>query len=92
MTLKKLARIKIELRSYRHSQVNGQKLRSLAQRLGRTKENRGKEPTFINLEFLDLPPLAIPHHGGRDLPIGTKTSILNVLEEDILRWELSLNE
>ncbi len=37
-------------------------------------------------------PLAIPHHGGRDLPVGTKNSILNQLEDDILAWEEELSE
>jgi len=32
-------------------------------------------------------PLSIPHHGGRDLAPGTRNSILNVLEADVLAWE-----
>jgi hypothetical protein len=35
-------------------------------------------------------PLSIPHLGGRDLAPGTKNSILDVLEEDVLAWEEKL--
>lgn len=42
--------------------------------------------------FQDLFVLSIPHHGGRDLPIGTKMSILDQLEDDIQRWTEKLDE
>ena len=48
---------------------------------------RGKEPIWESTEFAELYPLAIPDHGGRALAIGTKNSILDQLEDDILAWE-----
>lgn len=62
-------------------------LESLAKRLGRQRINRGKEPVWESAEFPDLFPLSIPHHGGRDLAIGTQRSILNQLEDDMAAWE-----
>ena len=38
-------------------------------------------------EFPELFVLAIPRHGGRDLAPGTRRSILDQLEEDVLAWE-----
>jgi len=73
---------------------NPQKARDLeriAKQLGREKENRGKEPVWVN-PSLGVFPLSIPHHGGQDLPIGTRNSILNVLETDLLAWEERLGE
>ena len=73
---------------------NPQKARDLeriAKQLGREKENRGKEPVWVN-PSLGVLPLSIPHHGGQDLPIGTRNSILNVLETDLLAWEERLGE
>ena len=46
----------------------------------------------MSTEFDTLFPLAIPHHGGRDLTIGTKNSILSQLELDIVEWEQRLDE
>ena len=50
--------------------------------LGRRQDRRGKEH-----DELSVYPLSIPHHGGRDLAPGTRNSILNVLEADVLAWE-----
>ena len=61
-------------------------LEELARSLGRTIFNRGKEPTWVNKYFSELPPLSIPHHGGRDLATGTKHSILTQLEDDLAKW------
>jgi hypothetical protein len=52
--------------------------------------NRGKEPTYER----SAPgwfPLTIPSHPG-DLKIGTASSILNQLEEDIERLEVEFPE
>jgi hypothetical protein len=51
---------------------------------------RGKEPMWESTEFDELYPLSIPHHGGRDLAIGTKNSILDQLEGDVCAWEARL--
>jgi len=64
----------------------------LAQALGRRKANRGKEPCWVITVFPELPPLSIPHHGGGDLKKGTKNSIVNQLEDDLLAWEELLEE
>ncbi len=40
--------------------------------------------------FAHLPPLAIPHHGGRDLAPGTRDSILDQLEDDVHEWDVKL--
>lgn len=42
--------------------------------------------------FIELYALSIPDHGGRDLAIGTKNSILDQLEDDILAWEERLGD
>ncbi|MGX9431413.1 MULTISPECIES: hypothetical protein [Bradyrhizobium] len=38
-------------------------------------------------QFPDLFPLAIPDHGGKDISPGVQRQLLNLLEEDVLRWE-----
>jgi hypothetical protein len=37
--------------------------------------------------FPDLFPLAIPYHGGKDISPGVQRTILNQMDEDVLRWE-----
>lgn len=42
--------------------------------------------------FGNLFPLSIPMHGGgRDIPPGTKNSMLDQLEEDVFAWEERLD-
>ena len=90
MLLRKLNRLRAELERLRLAQVRARDLEQLAKKLGRKKVKRGKEPTWENNTFPELPALTIPHHGGKDLPVGTKNSILNQLEDDFLAWELQL--
>lgn len=74
----------------RRSPQKAAALQSLAKRLGRTKADRGKEPTWVSP--FPLYPLSIPDHGGgKDLANGTKNSILNQLEDDILAWDERLS-
>jgi hypothetical protein len=87
MSRKKLDQLKRELEQMRRSPQNARALQGLAKRLGRKPVKRGKEPMWESPEFADLYALSIPDHGGRDLAIGTKNSILNQLEDDILAWE-----
>lgn len=75
----------------RRSPQKARDLESVAERLGRKKENRGKEPTWMSAQF-KLPALTIPNHKGRDLATGTRNSILNQLEDDLLAWEEWLEE
>lgn len=90
MKARTLAKLRGELARMRRSPQRAADLESLAKRLGRKQVKRGKEPMWESTEF-DLFPLAIPHHGGRDLATGTKNSVLSSLEEDLLAWEERLN-
>ena len=36
-------------------------------------------------------PVSIPHHGNKDLALGTQRSVLDALEEDVLVWEERLS-
>lgn len=88
MNRKKLIKIKQEVNGFRNrGGVKSSEIESLAKRLGRTKSDRGKEPTWINSQFPHLRPLSIPHHGSKDLNKYTAGSILDQLEEDIEQWE-----
>lgn len=87
MNRRKLDKLKRELEQLRRSPQKAIALQSLAKRLGRKRVKRGKEPMWESHEFAQLYPLSIPDHGGRDLATGTKNSILDQLEEDILCWE-----
>jgi hypothetical protein len=90
MNRKKLNKVKRELIQLRRSPQKAATLESLAGRLGRKLVKRGKEPMWENVEFDELFPLSIPRHGGRDLSVGTKRSILDQLEDDVLAWEVRL--
>jgi hypothetical protein len=87
MDRKKLAKLRREMEALRRSQPKAAALVSFARKLGRKKVNRGKEPTYESEEFLDLSALTIPMHKGRDIPPGTRDSILDQLDEDLLRWD-----
>ena len=87
MDRKKLRKLRLELVRLRLSPQKASALESLAGKLGRKLIKRGKEPTWESQDFDHLWPLSIPHHGGRDLAPGTKKSILNQLEDDIIAWE-----
>src|SRR4051794_38817850 len=91
MTRKRLNKLKREMVQARRSPQKAIDLRRFAQALGRKKVIRGKEPTWESKE-LDVFALTIPNHGGKDIPIGTKNSILNALEDDVLAWEEKLGE
>ena len=91
MNSTKLRKLKLELTRLRRAQVTAANIESVARQLGRKKVNRGKEPMWESC-FPHLFVLAIPHHGGRDIPTGTKHSILNQLEEDVLAWDETLRE
>jgi hypothetical protein len=91
MDRKKLERISRQLGSLRRSQPKAKELQSLAGQLGRKSVNRGKEPMYESEAFPHLRPLSIPNHKGRDLPTGTKNSILNQLEEDLDAWEAAVS-
>jgi hypothetical protein len=86
MNRRTLDRITRLLINARRSQQKARDLERLARMLGRKQDKRGKEPTWVHDE-LPVYPLSIPHHGGRDLAPGTRNSILNVLDGDVIAWE-----
>jgi hypothetical protein len=93
MDAKKLAEIRDEIAAARRKPQSQSDLADLAGRLGRIrrKGRKGKEPTWVT----HLPgcfPLSIPNGKGRDLPPGTKKSVLNQLEGDVEAWEMLLEE
>jgi hypothetical protein len=92
MTKKKLRQLKHQLAQMRRSPQRADHLQKLAKALGRTLVNRGKEPTWESHEFDELYPLSIPDHGGKDLAIGTKNSILDQLEDDVCAWEIKIED
>lgn len=92
MDRKKLEKLRIELEDLRRGRHKARAFQQLAGALGRKKVKRGKEPMWESQPFPDLFPLAIPDHGGADIPIGTQKSILGNLEGDIERWDELLGE
>lgn len=94
MNLKKLKKIKLELNEMRRSPFNRKpsELSSIAKQLGRTIDNRGKEPTYVRAREPALsPPLSIPKHPG-DLKPGTARNIIEALLSDVDDWEIHLME
>ena len=86
MNRRALDKLKRELLSQRRSQKKARDLESLARRLGR-KNVGGTHPMWVSTVFPSLRPLSIPHHGGKDIPAGTRNSILDQLDDDIAAWE-----
>ena len=91
MNRRKLDKLKRELTQMRRSPQKARDLEGLARKLGRKQVKRGKEPTWES-PFPELFPLSIPHHGGKGIATGTKSSILDQLEGDVLAWEECLDE
>ena len=87
MTRKKLKALWRKLDELRRSPHKAIAVQRFARQLGRRKVKRGKEPNWESDAFPNLRPLSIPDHGGKDLSIGTKNSILNQLEDDLICWE-----
>lgn len=92
MKRRSLNKLRREIDALRRSPQKARALENVAKRLGRKRVKRGKEPTWESQEFAELYPLAVPHHGGRDLAPGTKNSILDQLEDDLLAWEARLTK
>lgn len=89
MTPKSLQKIKQTLQEMYKSPQNrkSKDLMSIAIKLGRVKDNRGKEPTYVRSHNPALsPPLSIPNH-SRELKAGTARSIIEALLNDIDEWE-----
>lgn len=92
MNRRRLENLRRKVEACRRAQPKAEALQALAKALGRKKANRGKEPTFVNTAFPMLRPLSIPKHKGRDLPTGTKNSILDQMDEDLIAWDERLAE
>jgi hypothetical protein len=86
MDQKRLEKLRGELIRRRRSPQKASDLIPLAESLGRKRVKRGKEPTWESQE-LDVPPLSIPVHKGRDLSPRVRNIVLDVLEGDLLEWE-----
>ena len=89
MNRSRLRKIEIELNELSHA-PRGKKAEvfiSLAQRLGRTRVNRGKEPTYERrVDPVFKYPLTIPNHPG-DIRPGTARSIIDALMNDVDEWK-----
>jgi hypothetical protein len=84
MDRKKLDKLRLEFDAMHGTPQKPGDVAGLLERLGRTREDRGKEPTWVS-DF-DIPNISIPMHGG-DLKRGTQGNILNQMEDDFLAWE-----
>lgn len=91
MNSNKLTKLRGELAALRRKTTNARGYEALAAALGRKKNDRGKHPMWMSERF-DLPPLSIPHHGGKDIAKPTAKSILDQLEDDIMAWDEYLKE
>lgn len=94
MNARNLKKIKTQLQEMRKSPFNrkAEDLISIAKQLGRSLDNRGKEPTYTRDRDPALsPPLSIPNHSG-DLRPKTARSIIDALLSDVDDWELFLME
>ncbi len=92
MNRRNLNKIKRDLDSLRSTTPKASDLERIAKRLGRKLTPGGKHPMWESEEFGNLYALSIPHHGGKDVLIRTKNSILDQLEDDIIAWEVRLDE
>lgn len=94
MNLKALKKIKRQLKEMEKSPYNRkpEDFVSIAKQLGRTRANRGKEPTYTRERDPSLsPPLSIPNHPG-DVKLGTARSIIDALLNDVDDWEIYLSD
>jgi hypothetical protein len=94
MNVKSLRKIKSQLQGMRKSPQgrSAGDFESIAKQLGRYKDPRGKEPTYVRTRDPALsPPLSIPKHSG-DMRIGTAISIIDALLSDVDDWEIYLQE
>ncbi len=91
MDIKSLNKIEKDLTDLLKSPhgIKSKTLISIAKKLGRMIDNRGKEPTYIRKINPALsPPLSIPNHKGKDLRPGTARSIIEALLNDVDEWKL----
>jgi hypothetical protein len=88
MTPEQIERLRAEVEELRRrKQVTSREMESLAERIGRIRSKRGKEPTYINPNLEGRRPISIPHHGRGTLTPGVKNNILRNLEGDLDAYE-----
>jgi hypothetical protein len=86
MTPKKLQRFRGRIAELRRAKaVKSRDMVRLAEAIGRTLSNRGKEPTYIHEELISRRPISIPNHPT--LSIGVKNNILDDLDGDLDAYE-----
>ena len=88
MDKRKLSRLRKRIQDLRArpGNIKSRELESLARALGRKRDDRGKEPTFISELLPQSRPLSIPHH-AKTLKRGTAGNILDQLEKDLDAFE-----
>jgi hypothetical protein len=90
MNPKKLKRLRRDIEKLRRKgDIKERELRSLAERVGRKRGIRGKEPTYVSERFPDRP-LSIP--AQRVVNRYTALDILNELEQDLDEIEATLED
>ncbi len=90
-TLKRLRRELKQLR-FNFAPMDSNVLEKYASAVGRQKDNRGKEPTWVRKVDPHLsPPLSIPNH-SKDIKAGTARSIIDQLLADIDEWEQFIDQ
>jgi len=85
MDRKKIYRLEGRISKLRKKVGNiySRELENLACSLGRTRDKRGKEPTYISTELSDARPVSIPNHPG-SLNKFTAGNILDQFEQDLV--------
>ena len=90
MNPKRLEKLRRDLEKLRRKgDIKERELRSLAERVGRKRGTRGKEPTYVSERFPDRP-LSIP--AQRVVNRYTALGILDELEQDLDEIEARLGE
>lgn len=87
MDLKQIQKLRTQIETLRRrGGVKSTELEALAQRLGRRRAKRGKEPTWVSEGLPKRRPVSIPGHPG-DLNRFTAGGILDQLEADLDVYE-----
>ena len=89
MKTKHIKQLRASLKEARRNftPISPHELEKFAKAVGRQKEDRGKEPTWVRKINPQLsPPLSIPNH-SKDVKAGTARSIIDQLLSDLDEWE-----
>lgn len=82
MSPKKLKKLRKKIEALRRrGGISTGELEAIAQKLGRKRHKRGKEPNWVSEILLDSFPISIPGHGS--LNKFTARNILDRLEQDV---------